>query len=125
MPVLHTVLVLIQTFPLLYQTFYLFVCLSCGLAYQSTALVMSGHCLYFVGLVPKIGRHDIQKCFKYNHQTKPIRLIYMSHLVGKTSSVVSEQVQQKTTCTVTEADEISDLLYYPCSENKGADQLRS
>ena len=62
MPVLHTAaLVFIQTFALLYQTFYLFVCLSCGLAYQSTAMVMSGHCLYFVGLVPKIGRHDIQK----------------------------------------------------------------
>ena len=61
MPVLHTVLMLIQTFALLYQTFNLFVCLSCGLAYQSTAMVMSGHCLYFVELVPKIGRHDIQK----------------------------------------------------------------
>ena len=60
MPVLHTVLVLIQTFALLYQTFYFFVCLSYGLAYHSTAMVMSGHCLYFVGLVPKLGCHDIQ-----------------------------------------------------------------
>ena len=40
---------------------FLFVCLSCGLAYQSTAMVMSGHSLNFVGLVPKIGHHDIQK----------------------------------------------------------------
>ena len=50
---------------------------------------------------------------------------------GKTNNVVSEQVRHKPTCTVTEKEklEISDLsrrglLYYPSSENKGADQLR-
>ena len=47
---------------------------------------------------------------------------------------VSDQVRHKPGCTVTEDElrlEISDLgnrglgLYYTCSENKGADQLRS
>ena len=32
----------------------LFVCLSYGLAFQSTAKVKSGHCLPFMGLVFKI-----------------------------------------------------------------------
>ena len=53
----------------------------------------------------------------------------------KTNILVSDQVQHKPGCTATEATEdgerleISDLetvegLYYLCSENKGADQLR-
>ena len=50
----------------------------------------------------------------------------------KTNNFGSDQVRHKPGCTVTEDDwrlEILDLeiveeLYYPCSENKGADQLR-
>ena len=38
---------------------------------------------------------------------------------GKTNNVVSDQVRHKLTCTSTEEE-----LYYPSSENKGADQLR-
>ena len=31
-----------------------FVCLSCGLASKSIAMVISGRCLHLIGLVPKI-----------------------------------------------------------------------
>ena len=36
------------------------VCLSCGLESLSTVNVMSGRCLHFMGLVPKLGRDVIQ-----------------------------------------------------------------
>ena len=55
---------------------------------------------------------------------------YFEQPRGKTNNVVSEQVRHRSGCTVTEAGwklEISDLkeeVYFPCSENKGADQLR-
>ena len=42
--------------------------------------------------------------------------------------MVSEQVRHKPACTATEAGyklEVEEELYYPSSENKGADQLRS
>ena len=50
----------------------------------------------------------------------------------KTNNLGSDEVRHKPGCTVTEDGErleILDLkveeLYYPCSENKGAEQLRS
>ena len=53
----------------------------------------------------------------------------MSLVVRKPAFRVSEQVTHKQGCTATANGyrvEISDVggLYYPCSENKGADQLR-
>ena len=45
----------------------------------------------------------------------------------KTNNLGSEQVPLKPACTVTEDGWIQKVeeLYYPCSENKGAYQLRS
>ena len=53
----------------------------------------------------------------------------MSLIVRNLVFGVSDQVLHKPGCTVTEDGErleISEVegLYYPCSENKGADQLR-
>ena len=52
---------------------------------------------------------------------------------GKTNNVVSEQVGHKPACTSTEKSrslkfrifKVEEELYYPSSENKGADQIRS
>ena len=57
----------------------------------------------------------------------------MNQVTRKQNNVVSEQIRHIPACTSTEDGyrlEILDLerrgiLYYPCSENKGADQLRS
>ena len=57
----------------------------------------------------------------------------MSRDKRKPRSLGSDQVRHKPACAATEDGqklEVSDLrreeeLYYPCSENKGADQLRS
>ena len=47
---------------------------------------------------------------------------------GKSNKVVSEQVRLKPVCTVKEAglklEILEEEVCYPCSENKGADQLR-
>ena len=52
----------------------------------------------------------------------------MSHRLGKTNNVVSEQVRHKPACTGTKSlkfrIKVEEELYYPSSENKGADQLR-
>ena len=42
-------------------------------------MVMSGRCLHFMGLYPILGCHDTQNVLhKYNHLTKPIRIVCMN-----------------------------------------------
>ena len=67
----------------------LFVCLSCGLAPQSTAMVMSGHYLHFMGILPNILRCMTPKMCLNNKYTckypsKPKRLICMDDLTSST-----------------------------------------
>ena len=68
-----------------------------------------------------------------HHMIKSIKKIKKSRCMRQPTIWVSDQIQQKPACTVTEAGqklEISDLgrrgiIYYPCYENKGANQLHS
>ena len=57
------------------------VCLNKCFTSQSTAIVMTGRCLHLMGLLPNIRCHDTQNVFhKYNHPTRPKRLICMCGL---------------------------------------------
>ena len=42
---------------------------------KPTAIIMSGRCLHFMGLTQNEDVMTTQKCFEYNHPTKPLRLM--------------------------------------------------
>ena len=54
-----------------------FVRLICCFMFQATAMVMSGHCLHFMGFLPNIG--DVvmtsKMCLEYNHHSKQLMFL--------------------------------------------------
>ena len=65
---------------------YIFSCDNCALRkMQSTAKAMSGRCLHFMGLLPKIrmSRHPKSASNTTNHPSKPLRLMYGWLFLGR------------------------------------------